>query len=258
MVYELVDTTKAERLFEGMEDSMIRSCLQNVMGKVFVTDPEHPNSAMAYLASFAFFAGKPDRALVLHKPKGFINMIAPDEAWAKLIKECYPGAETYDRYAIRKDTVFDRKHLELLVDALPEGCEIRRIDADLYDRCLQSAQFEDCVMHFGSKERYLKDGRGFAVLKNGTIVSAASSFTVYREGIEIEIDTVEAERRKGLASAVAARLILDCLDAGLYPSWDAANLESVHLAEKLGYQFSHAYRSHFVGAAYDAAIDSPV
>jgi len=102
------------------------------------------------------------------------------------------------------------------------------------------------VKHFGSKEGFLTRGHGFAVLKNGTIVSAASSYTAYREGIEIEIDTIEEERRKGLASAVGATLILDCLDAGLYPSWDAANPESVRLAEKLGYTFSHAYDVYFV------------
>ena len=27
----------------------------------------------------------------------------------------------------------------------------------------------------------------------------------------------------------------------LYPSWDAQNKASVHLAEKLGYEFSHEY-----------------
>ena len=44
-----------------------------------------------------------------------------------------------------------------------------------------------------------------------------------------------------LASAVGARLILSCLDEGLYPAWDAANILSVRLAEKLGYEFSHEY-----------------
>ena len=45
----------------------------------------------------------------------------------------------------------------------------------------------------------------------------------------------------GLLAAAAAGLILECLERGLYPSWDAANLSSVALAEKLGYTFSHEY-----------------
>ena len=73
------------------------------------------------------------------------------------------------------------------------------------------------------------------------IVSAASSYARSRDAIDIEIDTVKAERRRGLASAAAAGLILQCLDEGLYPAWDAANKMSVRLTEKLGYEFSREY-----------------
>jgi hypothetical protein len=39
----------------------------------------------------------------------------------------------------------------------------------------------------------------------------------------------------GLATAYGARLILKCLECGLYPSWHAYDLRSVALAEKFGY-----------------------
>ena len=84
------------------------------------------------------------------------------------------------------------------------------------------------------------------ILKSGQIVAGASSYTRYKEGIEIEVDTVEQERRKGLAMIVCAALILRCLDEGLYPSWDAQNMNSVHLAEKLGYEFDHEYTAYEV------------
>ncbi len=38
MVYELNDCSKVYYLFEGWKETLIYSCLQNVMGKVFVTD----------------------------------------------------------------------------------------------------------------------------------------------------------------------------------------------------------------------------
>ena len=38
MVYELADTEKATALFEGWSVTLIWSCLQRVMGKIFVTD----------------------------------------------------------------------------------------------------------------------------------------------------------------------------------------------------------------------------
>ena len=37
MVYELVDTTKAAALFGGWSETLIWSCLQKVMGKIYVT-----------------------------------------------------------------------------------------------------------------------------------------------------------------------------------------------------------------------------
>ena len=105
-----------------------------------------------------------------------------------------------------------------------------------------------CV--FENKEKYLEDGRGMVILKDGKIVSGASSYTRYKEGIEIEVDTSEDERGKGLATIVCAALILRCLDEGLYPSWDAHNMISVKLAEKLGYEFSHEYTAYEVSSEY--------
>lgn len=258
MIYELKDTSKAAALFAGIEDSMVRTCLQGLMGgKVYVTDPEHPRSALAYCACFSWYAGEPDRELIAFKPKGVVGMVPPDEAWAKLIEECWPDADKVTRYAIKKDTKFDREKLEVIVAALPEGYELHRIDEAIYDLIAEDDLFEDCVCHFASKAQFFELGRGYAVLKDGKPVSVASSYSVYREGIEIEIDTAPEERRKGLASVACAKLILSCLDDGLYPSWDAANLNSVHLAEKLGYEFSHEYPCYWLDEIIDRALPNP-
>ena len=82
------------------------------------------------------------------------------------------------------------------------------------------------------------------MLFGDTIVSGASSYSYYSGGIEIEIDNREAFRRRGLDLVCGARLILECLDRGLYPSWDAQNLGSISLAKKLGYEFSHEYPAY--------------
>lgn len=91
---------------------------------------------------------------------------------------------------------------------------------------------------------YQKYGLGAVILKDGETVSGASSYSGYRDGIEIEIDTKEAYRRKGLAYICGAKLILECLERGLYPSWDAQNKWSVALAEKLGYHFDYEYPAY--------------
>ena len=137
-----------------------------------------------------------------------------------------------------------------LIDKLPEGYELKDIDENIYDICLSDPVTKDFVSSFESKEQYLDIGRGVVVIKSGRIVAGASSYTRYNEGIEIEVDTVEEERRKGLATVASAALILRCLDEGLYPSWDAQNMNSVHLAEKLGYEFDHEYTAYEVSGDY--------
>lgn len=158
----------------------------------------------------------------------------------------YPSAGKVTRYAIKKDTVFDRSMLRGEMEKLPAGYELRGIDADIYDQCLADPATRDFVAAFESKEKYLRLGRGMVILKGGKIVSGASSYTRYKEGIEIEVDTVEPERGKHLATIACSALILNCLAEGLYPSWDAQNMNSVHLAEKLGYELDHAYTAYEV------------
>ena len=241
MVYELADTAKVTALFEGWSDTLIWSCLQKVMGKIYVTDLEKPKSALAFVGCFAFYAGVPDKELVRHKLDGFVIMTPQNEKWANCIEECFPDAKKISRYAIKKDTKFDKDLLHKLMDKLPKGYELKDIDGNIYDMCLSDPVTRDFVSAFESKEKYLDIGRGVVVIKSGRIVAGASSFARYNEGIEIEVDTAEDERRKGLATVASAALILRCLDEGLYPSWDAQNMNSVHLAEKLGYEFDHEY-----------------
>ena len=246
MLCELEDTSKVKELFAGWNETLIFSCLQKIMGKVYVSDLEQPKSAYAFVGCFGFYAGIPDKEMVMDRPDGFVIMTPQNNEWAKLIEECYPLAKKVTRYAIKKDTIFDQTMLQNEILKLPAGYELKKIDADIYDQCLENPATEDFVSAFESKEKYLQMGRGMVILKNGIIVAGASSYTRYREGIEVEVDTIEPERRKHLATIACSALILNCLEEGLYPSWDAQNMNSVRLAEKLGYKFDHEYVAYEV------------
>ena len=241
MVCELQDTARASALFRGWQETMIYSCLQGVMGKIYVTDQENPKSASAVLGCFVFYAGEPERELIFTMPKGFVILIPQNPDWAEMIEECCPSVKKTVRYAMKKDTRFDTEMLQREAEKLPNGYEMKKIDAEIYDKCLLNPVTSDFVAAFDSKCHYLSEGRGIVVVKDGEIVAGASSYSRYKGGIEIEVDTVERERKKHLATAACSALILMCLDEGLYPSWDAQNVASVHLAEKLGYEFDHEY-----------------
>lgn len=246
MVYELKNLSKVSPLFEGWQETMIYSCLQGIMGHIYVTDTENPKSAAASAGCFIFYAGEPDRKLLEDKPEGFVIMVPQNEAWAMLIEECFPDAGRVTRYAIKKYTEFDRETLRRNIKELPSGYELARVDEKLYEKCLENSFSEDFVSAFGSKDKFLKLGRGMVILKDGEIVAGASSYTRYNEGIEIEVDTLESERRKHLATIACSALILQCLEENLYPSWDAQNMNSVRLAQKLGYEFDHEYAAYEV------------
>lgn len=249
-MFELRQTEKAEALFHGWQESMIWSCQQKVMGKIYVDSLKKPVSAMAVLGDFCFLTGKPERELVMHGTLGreFMILVPQDGNWADLIEECYgKKAVKVVRYAIKKEPdAFDRDFLQGIVNGLPEGYTLQMIDEALFRRCQEIKWCRDWVSQYSDYAVYQKYGLGAVILKDGEPVSGASSYSGYIGGIEVEIDTREDYRRKGLACICGARLILECLKRGWYPSWDAQNTWSLALAEKLGYHFDCEYPAYEV------------
>lgn len=238
----------AAEIFGDWKETLIWSCLQGVMGEVHTNG----DSAMAILGDFAFYAGTPSEKLVCFKPdscqQDFIIMIPQNDEWAELIEKCYgEKAKKVTRYAIKKEKdVFDKEKLQQVTEQLPKGYELRLLEEDAFKQCKENKWANDLVSQFKDYETYKKLGMGAVILKDGKLVAGASSYSRYNEGIEIEIDTKKDHRRKGLAYICGAKLILECLERDLYPSWDAQNMWSVGLAEKLGYHYSHSYTAYEV------------
>ena len=59
MIYKIYDTENASPLFAGWEETLIWSCLDGLMGCIYGDHPLFPQSAVAVLGDFSFFAGKP-------------------------------------------------------------------------------------------------------------------------------------------------------------------------------------------------------
>lgn len=246
-VITVTDKDTIAPLFDGWQETMIWSCLQGYMGTAFADHAVHPRSAKICIADFCFYAGVPNEALVRYQTpeerKRFVIMVPRNEGWSQIIESVYgKRAIRRERYATKKESeCFNPDALCLLSKALPAGYELRMIDEELFHQVRSLSWAGDLCSQFQDWQDYASRGIGVVALKDGVIASGASSYTVYQGGIEIEIDTKEDERQKGLASACGARLILECLKKGLYPSWDAHNQVSLALAEKLGYHFDTAY-----------------
>lgn len=246
---------KIASLFDSWIETPIWSCLQGYMGRAWADDSSKPVSAQIITGDLCFFAGKTDRELVRNIPSDFpsksILMVPEDEEWGTLIEEEYQGhCHKFNRYAIKKEKdVFDLEKLKSYLDRISPKYSIKKIDKELYEMAMLEDWSKDLCSQFPTYEEYEKYGLGFVAVYEGKIVSGASSYTVYETGIEIEIDTKKEFRRNGLAIACASALILECLNRGIYPSWDAANKESVALSEKLGYHFDKEYVTYEVDVA---------
>lgn len=228
-------------LFAGWKETMIQSCLSGCMGYVIADNEEHPTAAQIVVGDFCFFAGKPDEALALSAAAPILT--PRNEDWCRVIERAWGNrVRRHLRYAIRKEPdVFNIPKLTAYAASLPPAFTLARMGERLYVQAIAESWSRDLCSQFADAAEYCRLGLGMAVLQDGCLAAGASSYTIYPGGIEIEIDTKPEYRGRGLATACGSALILECLHQGLYPSWDAYDLRSVALAEKLGYHRDHPY-----------------
>jgi len=237
---------KIAPLFSGWNETLICSVLEGHMGYAIADRDDAPTAAQIVLGDFCFFAGKPS---ISFAAKAAATEIVPqNEAWDEAIALAWgEHVQRKQRYAIKKEPdIFSRETLRQYVDSLPAGYELRLFDEAICEAAFRESWSHDFCDCFKNNADFLNRGIGVAALHDGQLVSGASSYCVYNSGFEIEIDTKPEFRRRGLALACGARLILEALDRGLYPSWDAFDLRSVSLAEKLGYHFDHPYNVYMM------------
>lgn len=244
--------SRIEPLFSGWEETMIWSCLQGYMGEAWCDCLEHPSSAVIVIGDFCFLAGRPDQEMlssIWEQDQSECWLVIPQTIqWCAVIETVFAGKYfKTSRYSIKKEPdVFNHSHLQKLCDQLPSDCRLEMIGEPQFNIIKKEEELKDLCSQFGSWPEYQKNGIGVVVSCRDEIVAGASSYTVYDKGIEIEIDTKKAYRRRGLAAACGAKLILECQKLGLYPSWDAHDLRSVSLAKKLGYHMDREYLTYVV------------
>lgn len=239
-------------LFSGLQDSLILSCIQNYFGTAWVDDCSSPASGRIISGDFCFLAGEPKEELLYGENgkllrKGII-MVPDHSEWHPVIEKTYGSqCERKERYQIKKEgDIFDRNLLRKYINGLEDGYVLSEIDQSLYDTVISLEWCEDFCKQFRNWEHFHERGMGFVICRDGEIVAGASTYTSYREGIEIQIVTRGDYRRKGLALICSSALILKALENNLYPHWDAANMASVGVATKLGYHYDKPYTAYEV------------
>ena len=239
------ERANAAPLFANWDETLIGTSLQGRMGSVWQLSA---TAAVCLCGDFVFAAaGEGEEKALLeavraHLSGRFAILASRDDGLLMRVPEVFGRAAcAQTRYAFDKHTAFDRNHLGQLARSILPGVRLVAFDDSICRMAAQQEWSRDFCSQFEGAEDYLRRGVGVAALYAEQLVGGASSYICYDGGIEIELDTHRDWRGRGIATACAARLILTCLDRGLYPSWDAASLTSVHIAQRLGYGPGHPY-----------------
>ncbi len=232
-------------------DVLLRGAAEGTVGRVWVPHLSNPSYCLAVVGDFAYLLGLPPRGEMALELKGQIFESArqaflypQDGRWADWIEEQFPGQQRIvTRYALKKDEHhFDLAKLRGYTAAVPKGVRLKRIDEKLYHQIMKEEWSRDLCASFDTAERFMAYAFGYVAVKGREILAGCSCYGVSEGMMEIEVDTRRDWRRNGLALACSAAFLLECLEKGLTPNWDAVNLQSVGLAEKLGYVFDREYQ----------------
>lgn len=231
------DLYKLKKFFTDIRFYMGKSVLDGVMGEAYADNINNPNFAILIARQYCFMSGKIDecnlKKIIDENLKTY--KLIPADNLKTLIEDIYGNnINKSERYSIKKDVIFDISKLEKMAKNLHLDFEIKKIDENLANRI----KIDNFIK---INDNYKENGIGYCCIKDNEIIGVASSNIFYKDGIEVNIKVREDFRRKGIATILASNLILECLKENKKISWDAANMNSVKLAEKLGFEYDSTY-----------------
>ena len=193
-------------------------------------------SALVIARGFIFLAGKADpgffQAAMPAFPKGFLTFSGP-APWLSIARDA--GARlAMTRWDLGTPAAFDTKKLQALC-RLPEGYRLQNGDQETWTQCGQSGWAEDLGAWYPDGPSLAGDGLMTAAYAGEKLAAGCGVYAQWKEWVEIEVDTHPDHQRRGLATACAARFLLNCQEKGLRPHWDAMTPISAALAQKLGF-----------------------
>jgi len=241
-----------EPLIVGREDEVtLYACAEGHMGRVWVDQREKPVCAVVLAGDFYFILGdyqpmEIDPIIRIISEKRVYAIVLNDVIWSPLLHRLetdFPESyRSFHRFALDgRLEWFDPEQLKKNIKAIEPEYQVERIDERIYAITQENDWTLDFCSNLISLEEFMNHGIGYVIMQGDDIIAGASTYGYCAGRLEVTIETKEEYRRKGLALACASALILECLDRNIYPRWDAANMNSVALAEKLGYRFKQEY-----------------
>ena len=206
-IFNYTNFDKIKPLFNDIRFYMGNSVLDGVMGKAYVDNTINPQIAFLAVRSYCFIS----RNLSKEKLKDIIDenfrnyILIPSDNLKSEIENIYEDSIIKrQRFSVKKEVKFNETKLKDMLNKIPDKFEMIKINKNLSDRIKK----EDFI---NITDDYEKNGIGYCCMYNNEIIGVASSNIFYKDGIEVNIGVKENYRRRGIATAMAANLILECL-----------------------------------------------
>jgi len=220
-------------------DLGIDCVIEGQMGQAFTDEQDNPAVFMIGLGGlFCYFAGQSAspaaRHLVQELPAHRLLMPSAP-GWIDLVKSIHPRSLIpQTRYSFSSDSLL-LPHLQKLMEGCSWVDRIRSVDVPMAGVCRRDPQSLIEISDYDSGQDFVERSIGYYAMDGDVLAGVAYGSLVCSRGIEVSIFVEPQYRRKGLSTCLACALLIYCLKHRMEPHWDAANLESCHLAEKLGY-----------------------
>ncbi len=180
-----------------------------------------------YKSMFTYLCGIPDSSFLSEHPDILYEsrLVCMSDEWAEYIRKL-PA-----KFILRRELMepFCSESSKIM-NELPEGYSLSPFTEEIFDM-----HPFDHGSSYSDYQDFVKNGAGAAVMYNGQVVSAASSFLTLEDHVELDVFTEPEHRHKGLADHCVYEMLKQCWSKGLTVHWDAQNRMSSKMAVSHGF-----------------------
>ncbi len=207
-------------------------------GFILADDADKPNVALSFMGGCIIYGGDENHALaraLIRSMEVQPAILSYPENWAALILDEFKGKAKYETRYHLPFASLDKERLFSIDLSTNDGYRVEKISEKLAERLKDDIGEEYQLYHYSSLKDFADKGCGFCITKGNEILSAAAAFLRSGNKVQIQVNTKQQYRQKGLATKTSASMLRYCLENGITADWDAANTYSRDLAYKLGY-----------------------
>lgn len=201
---------------------ILAACKAGKTGQVF----RFPGGCICK-SMFTYLCGRPDRKFLSEHPDLLreSRLVCMSSEWAEYIRQqplmFILRRELMEPFCSGSSKVPGR---------LPEGYSLSGFTDEIF-----GMHPFDHGRGYPDYQDFAERGAGAAVLYDGKVVSAASSFLSFEDHVELDVFTEPEHRKKGLADHCVFEMLKQCRSKGLTVHWDAQNRMSSKMAVSHGF-----------------------